>query len=60
MKELIEYYAKDVFGNRRCYVANSEQAKAIELLTRTKTLDIGHFAGLELLGFKFKQVLPPS
>lgn len=53
----IEYYAKEVWGNRRCYAKDAEIAKAITTLTNRATLDAKDFAALEVLGFTFKQVL---
>lgn len=59
MDETIEYYIKDVWGNKRSYIADKETAENISLLTGQKTLDARHFQALEALGFTFKQVLAP-
>lgn len=56
----IEYYVREVWGNRRCYIKDEEIAKAITQLTNRATLDMKDFAALETLGFTFKQVLPPE
>jgi len=39
MKKVIEFYSKDVYGNRLEYVANKDDAKIIQQLTGKKTID---------------------
>lgn len=53
----IEIYRKDVYGNTLTYVKDAETAKAIQLLTNSKTLSGNHIGALEMLGFEFKEVL---
>ncbi len=59
MNKVIEIYRKNVWGNILTYVKDPEQANAISLLTNSKTLSGNHIGGLEMLGFKFKEVLAP-
>ena len=59
MNKEIQYYAKDVYGNRRCYIKDAEIARAVRTLTGRETLTMSDFAALETLGFYFTEVLAP-
>mgnify|MGYP000039903309 CR=1 FL=1 len=59
MNKEIEYYAKEVYGNRRCYIKDAHTAKAIRTLTGRETLTMTDFMALEMLGYTFKLVLAP-
>ena len=56
----IEYYRKNNYGREDLYVKDQEKAYAIRMITGQKTLGITIREGLERLGFRFKEVLPPT
>lgn len=59
MKE-IQYYAREVFGVRRCYIVDPTIEKIVLGLTRRKTLDTKDILCLKALGHELIQVLPPD
>lgn len=63
MNKTIEYYSKDVYGNRLEYVINKEDAQIIRQLTGKKTIsEIERELIRDLTGsfIEFKEVLPPK
>lgn len=60
MKNVIEFYSKEVYGLAKFYVAEPKMAAIITKLTGRKTLLDSDFEALEALGFTFKAVLNPS
>jgi hypothetical protein len=63
MPKFIEYYVREVFGNRREFFVDKNQETIFLRLTGRKTLDT---VSRELIhdlssgSIKFKQVLPPE
>ena len=63
MNKTIEYYSKDVYGNRLEYVINKDDAQIIRQLTGKKTIsEIERELIRDLTGsfIEFKEVLPPK
>ena len=63
MNKTIEYYSKEVYGNRLEYVINKEDARIIRQLTGKKTIsEIERELIRDLTGsfIEFKEVLPPK
>jgi len=63
MNKTIEYYSKEVYGNRLEYVINKEDAQIIRQLTGKKTIsEIERELIRDLTGsfIEFKEVLPPK
>lgn len=60
MQNTISIFTRSVYGRTLVYPANPEQAKALALLTGTKTLEHRHLQGLEALGFTISQVPDPA
>ena len=63
MNKTIEYYSKEVYGNRLEYVINKEDAQIIRQLTGKKTIsEIERELIRDLTGnsVEFKEVLPPK
>lgn len=60
MKNVIEYYLKEVYGLEKFYVADQKLAAIISTLTGRKTLSKSDIGALDLLGFKVKQVIKPT
>ena len=63
MNKTIEYYSKDVYGNRLEYVINKEDAQIIRQLTGKKTIsEIERELIRDLTGsfIEFKEVLAPK
>ena len=63
MNKTIEYYSKDVYGNRLEYVINKDDARIIRQLTGKKTISgIERELIRDLTGsfIEFKEVLPPK
>ena len=63
MNKTIEYYSKDVYGNRLEYVINKDDARIIRQLTGKKTIsEIERELIRDLTGsfIEFKEVLPPK
>ena len=63
MNKTIEYYSKDVYGNRLEYVINKDDARIIRQLTGKKTISgVERELIRDLTGsfIEFKEVLPPK
>jgi hypothetical protein len=63
MNKTIEYYSKEVYGNRLEYVINKDDAQIIRQLTGKKTIsEIERELIRDLTGsfIEFKEVLPPK
>lgn len=63
MNKTIEYYSKEVYGNRLEYVINKDDAHIIRQLTGKKTIsEIERELIKDLTGsfIQFKEVLPPK
>ena len=63
MNKTIEYYSKDVYGNRLEYVINKDDAQIIRQLTGKKTISgVERELIRDLTGsfIEFKEVLPPK
>ena len=63
MSKVIEFYSKDVYGNRLEYVINKDDAQIIRQLTGKKTIsEIERELIRDLTGsfIEFKEVLPPK
>ena len=63
MSKVIEFYSKDVYGNRLEYVLNKNDADIIRQLTGKKTIsEIERELIRDLTGsfIEFKEVLPPK
>ena len=63
MNKTIEYYSKEVYGNRLEYVINKDDARIIRQLTGKKTISgIERELIRDLTGsfIEFKEVLPPK
>ena len=63
MNKTIEYYSKEVYGNRLEYVINKDDARIIRQLTGKKTIsEIERELIRDLTGsfIEFKEVLPPK
>lgn len=63
MNKTIEYYSKEVYGNRLEYVINKEDARIIRQLTGKKTISgVERELIRDLTGsfIEFKEVLPPK
>jgi hypothetical protein len=63
MNKTIEYYSKEVYGNRLEYVINKDDAQIIRQLTGKKTISgIERELIRDLTGsfIEFKEVLPPK
>ena len=63
MNKTIEYYSKEVYGNRLEYVINKDDANIIRQLTGKKTISgIERELIRDLTGsfIEFKEVLPPK
>ena len=63
MNKTIEYYSKEVYGNRLEYVINKDDAYIISRLTGKKTIsEIERELIRDLTGsfIEFKEVLPPK
>ena len=63
MNKTIEYYSKEVYGNRLEYVINKEDAQIIRQLTGKKTISgVERELIRDLTGsfIEFKEVLPPK
>ena len=63
MNKTIEYYSKEVYGNRLEYVINKEDAQIIRQLTGKKTIsEIERELIRDLTGsfIEFKEVLAPK
>ena len=63
MNKTIEYYSKEVYGNRLEYVINKDDANIIRQLTGKKTIsEIERELIRDLTGsfIEFKEVLPPK
>jgi hypothetical protein len=56
----IEYYKKIVYGNERGYILDTGMAQAVYCVSGKTTLCNTTMKGLEMLGFSFKEVLPPK
>lgn len=54
----MNYYVKHVYGVEQMYLADKEQAHAVQLISGQKTITPYTKEGLERLGYTFKQVLP--
>lgn len=55
----IKVYIKSVYGKPLHYVADSEQARALFILTGTKTLEHRHLLALDVLGHKVETAPAP-
>ena len=63
MSKVIEFYSKDVYGNRLEYVINKDDAQIIRQLTGKKTISgVERELIRDLTGsfIEFKEVLPPK
>lgn len=63
MNKTIEYYSKEVYGNRLEYVINKDDAQIIRQLTGKKTISgVERELIRDLTGsfIEFKEVLPPK
>jgi hypothetical protein len=63
MNKTIEYYSKEVYGNRLEYVINKDDARIIRQLTGKKTISgVERELIRDLTGsfIEFKEVLPPK
>jgi len=63
MKKIIEFYSKDVYGNRLQYVANQADADIIRQLIKKKTITAEERELIrDLTGslVEFKEVLAPK
>ena len=63
MNKTIEYYSKEVYGNRLEYVINKDDASIIRQLTGKKTISgVERELIRDLTGsfIEFKEVLPPK
>ena len=63
MNKTIEYYSKEVYGNRLEYVINKDDAYIIRQLTGKKTISgVERELIRDLTGsfIEFKEVLPPK
>ena len=63
MSKVIEFYSKDVYGNRLEYVINNDDAYIISRLTGKKTISgVERELIRDLTGsfIEFKEVLPPK
>jgi hypothetical protein len=58
--KVIEYYKKIVYGNERGYILDTRMAQAVYCVSGKTTLCNTTMKGLEMLGFSFKEVLPPK
>lgn len=56
----IQFYIREVYGNRLMYILDKDIAFRIQVLTGQKTISTNHVSALETLGFEFEQVLPPA
>lgn len=55
--KIIEYYTREVYGNKLIYIKNKEYANLLYNLTNKKTISKNDIFALEKLGFKLKQVI---
>lgn len=55
----ITYYEKSNYGTPTYYIA-SEHKKAVQTLTRRKTIDRSDIEALRSLGFDVRQVIAPE
>ena len=63
MNKTIEYYSKEVYGNRLEYVINKDDARIIRQLTGKKTIsgvERELIRDLTVSFIEFKEVLPPK
>ena len=63
MSKVIEFYSKEVYGNRLEYVINKDDAQIIRQLTGKKTISgVERELIRDLTGsfIEFKEVLPPK
>lgn len=58
-KIVVEYYAKNVYGIEKFYVADQDMWLTISSLTGRTTLALSDMTAFQNLGLTFKQVLPP-
>jgi hypothetical protein len=59
----IEYYTKEVYGNRREYIVDPVLARQVSILVGTKTINSEVRGLLQTISggaIQFKQVLPPE
>ena len=56
MNNKIEYYVKNNYGNKQCYIVG-DIAKTISNLTGKITVSLKDMVNLEKLGFEFVQVI---
>lgn len=60
MKKVIEYYIREVYGNKLGYIKNPEDAKLVSQLTGKKTIDAetrGLLKDLSGGNIQFQQVM---
>ena len=61
--KLIEYYVREVYGNRREYIVDADLARQVAMLTGQKTITPqvrGLLQTISCGAIQFKQVLPPD
>ena len=61
--KVIEYYTREVYGNRREYIVNPDLARQVAMLTGQKTITPQIRGLLQTVSggmVLFKQVLPPN
>ena len=56
----IEFYKKTVYGNELGYIKDTKLAHAVYCISGKTTLCNTTMKGLAMLGFTFKEVLPPK
>lgn len=60
MTKTIEFYWKMHYGRNDCYITDPKMKLAIFLISDKNVLTESMKKGLEMLGYTFKEVLPPT
>ena len=53
----IEYRIRNQYGEDRMYLVDPDMARAVERLTKCKTVTLEHKKAIEIMGFELVQVI---